>query len=734
MAVPFRFELHTSLYLTDEYGEQSGFYVRVIQEDGWLLEPHQTLGARKYYGADFVMQAYLAGRMKYVPYNPLGLPGPRLRRLQEAWEAQKPWQQRQARRRLKIVRAVEAAICAGMNKTIALELIPKRVVDRYGSTWLAEDRAEEEHRYKQREARGLLGFGELPRTIKPIKVPCARTVWAWMARYVSAGHDVLGLMSDDADKGNRKSQLSAEVEKLVSAHIQDHIIDGPLRVSDAYRLLRKTLKALNLKVSRKTFNRRALLAIDRSKTLEKEIGRQQATRRTTLPGHLTEPDQINDHMEMDHAFWSLTVVDDSTGIIMGSPWLTAILDRKSRALAGAHISFLSPSWATSSRAIAHAMMPKDLSGIPGLNSTWAMHGNFEWVTTDRGVDYISNAHHQCSNQMNYDVEALPGFMPWLKPSIERWNGTAKREVLSYREGLAAYNSPDYDASRNARVGYAEFKNNFVKWIVNDYLLGDHDGIGQRKPGPYWEEHAVRGVRAVWDHARLRRSICVPKRRVLQRSRGIELGGYFYQSPEFAEMLKRHGIEGYKFLILYDPYDRGYIELLDDMDGEKRWIVCTSNRPDLTDGVTVYQDELHWDLAKEERKVPTYDDVARIKEAVENDLERVAGVGRRMRDAGVQLRFARYLELGDFLTPVSLAPARVLTKPSVVRGWLNRNGILVPEAQPGLALTPPSDVLQSIANIRDSLAGKPIQLPEDDGGLIALEDLDAALDLRWGELG
>ncbi len=75
---------------------------------------------------------------------------------------------------------------------------------------------------------------------------------------------------------------------------------------------------------------------------------------------------------MDHSRLDIFVVDESTRLPLGRPWLTLIIDDNTRVVIGYYISFEPPSGVSMTRALKHALEPKEL--YPETKGVWDAWG------------------------------------------------------------------------------------------------------------------------------------------------------------------------------------------------------------------------------------------------------------------------------------------------------------------------------------------------------------------------
>jgi putative transposase len=681
MALPFKFHVGHTVILIDDYGREARHYVREVKADGWMLEPYGREGERHYHSGETVRRQYLAARMRYEPWDDDVIPAARRRRLRESFSAQPRAARMIAVRRLAIVRACERALANGMGVCTTLDEVPGEVVGEKSAEWHAEDTEAAKKVYDERERKGLLKTGEHFFQPKPYKAPCARTVWGWMRNYVESGRSINSLLDNHAGKGRRGSQLSREQDSELETFFRDHVKNGGFEQAAAYKQLSKILKGKGIPaIGRKTFDRRIKRARDK-KGLAQLTNGVRASRRV---GEVSKRGPLPlfplHQVEADHTLLNIKVVDDDTGIDLGRPWLTVFKDRFSSVPLGLHQSFLAPSWATLSRAMAHSMWPKDLSGYPNVKNEWLAEGVYDEVYTDRGMDFISKAGRLAAAEMKCEIMNLPGYSPWLKGSLERWNRDVKAEIMTYRDGITSFSDPEYRGRNLPTVKVSELKAGLIGWIVDDYLCDGHSGRADVPPNDNWREaldwHGP--PRPVEDFDRFRRMTMIPKVRTIQ-NRGVEYDGFFYRDKngELADLRKRHDAPR-EYVILIDPWDSGYIELL----AGNRWLVLL-NEYDELDGVSRYRSEFYWNHATEANagRRLTVDDFRKSREVVDADAHRVLALGRRLHRRGSQNVLGRFLDLGQFMTPVPLRQVRFRDPPVELPGLVERNGIIRPAGRP-----------------------------------------------------
>lgn len=696
-SAPLRFGLNHTIVITDVHGGKRWWTVRERRRDGYLLEPNDEPGERRFHGADDILEVYLAGRLEYKPFDAAHFDEARRQRMRMAWDAQSPDRQRRALRREVIVKACLKAIRAREPVGTVLLDVPGAVLDEHREKWAEEDRQAARATFDARRASGLpIQAGAGPQEPPAMTAPCARTTSEWIARYLEMGQSVLALVSYDDRKGYRGSHLTPEVEAVMGEFIARALEKGPIRNLAAYhRLLERELQRVGQPVpSRVTFAKKVRAAADRRQTLKSQQGQRAADEACRINEYVPDPDWLLQQVEIDHTLANLNVVDDASGVLLGRPWITMIMDRLTRCILGCHVSFLPPSWATLSRCIAHALWPKDMTAYSGLE--WPQHGKWDWAYTDRGMDFISHPARRSAQLLHFEIANLPGFSPWLKGRIESLFKRFALQAYDYRDGLISWDLKQYDGRKNATVGYAEFRHDIVTWIARDYHPNGHSGLdGQMAPNDFWQSQVDLnfGVTPVDSTGGLRRLLGVSVRRRVSHM-GIRVHGLNYNGPGLGAIRDRHGSDVDWYEVRYDPYDLAGVDLLDHVTGE--WLTLWCTRPDIANGTTAWQHTFHAQLAGEMARggVVTEDGLERARAAAQADRDLIIGRGRQGRTKTAQVKLARYLEQGAFLTPIRLFPAPLQPYLPVVTGGTDSGGLITfsqpaPLLLPGLATPVPA---------------------------------------------
>jgi putative transposase len=157
---------------------------------------------------------------------------------------------------------------------------------------------------------------------------------------------------------------------------------------------------------------------------------------------------------------------------MAKPWLTAILDDYSRAVAGYFLSFESPSSLNTALALRQAIWRKE-------DPRWKVCGVPQVLYTDNGSDFTSRRLEQVSADLKIRlVFSTPG-IPRGRGRIERFFSSVDQMFLSALPGFKSSGGKE-------RLRLAEFDVLLHKFIVETYHERPHGETGV-PPSQRWEQ-------------------------------------------------------------------------------------------------------------------------------------------------------------------------------------------------------------------------------------------------------
>lgn len=241
----------------------------------------------------------------------------------------------------------------------------------------------------------------------------------------------------------------------------------------------------------------------------------------------------NDVWQADHTQLDLLVLDADGR--PARPWLTAVLDDHSRAVAGYTVFLGAPSALNLSLALRQAIWSKS-------DPAWAIHGLPDVLYVDHGSDFTS--HHIAQVAVDLHIQIINSIVarPQGRGKVERLCGTITTELLPELPGHLVHGTP---ASR-PRLTLPELDAALGAWVTATYNARAHSETGVAPQQAWladgWLPRTPDSLEAL-DLL----LVMVAKPRVVQRD-GIRFEGLRYLDPTLASYVRR------RVTIRYDPRD------------------------------------------------------------------------------------------------------------------------------------------------------------------------------------
>ncbi|QSI75359.1 Mu transposase C-terminal domain-containing protein [Niveibacterium microcysteis] len=387
----------------------------------------------------------------------------------------------------------------------------------------------------------------------PKAPPHWTTVFRWKNRYLNSGDDILALVDNTKNKGNRTSRYPVEVVELVDKAIENrylqlerHTIQETLDYATTLvateNRLRPQSAQLPLPTRRLITSRtEAIPAFDRYAARH---GRSAAVKRfRSLLRHRITSTPL-ERAEIDHTPLDLMVIDDESGLPLGRPYITACIDDHTRCLLGLYISFEPPSHFTVSRCLIHAFMPKTelKEKYPAIRNQWQAHGVMRELVVDNGPEFHSTSLENACYSLGIEIHYSARKTPWFKGKVERFLGTLNRSIAHGTPGSTfsnIFDKEDYSPDKFAVVRYDTLKEIANTWVTDVYHQKVHRSLGV-PPDVMWAR-SIRpeDILIPDDPTHLGFILGRSEKRVLSH-KGIEVYGLHYNSPELTALRRKLG--------------------------------------------------------------------------------------------------------------------------------------------------------------------------------------------------
>lgn len=466
------------------------------------------------------------------------------------------------------------------------------------------------------------------RELMPV-CPSASTVAKWIKRYRDSGNDIVALLDRHALKGHR-DRIPQKVKDLMEDCVRDHYlkpehgniksvqenINGLIDDTNLMLTPAEQLKHVSYEQLRRYIN--TIPAYERYAAQKGEPAANMKFRSTGRGASAELPLQ---RAEMDHCRLDLFVVDMETGLPLGRPWLTAIIDACTRMILGFSLSFDAPSSLTVMRAIRHALLPKiELNDVANPWPTW---GIMRTLVVDNGVEFHGSSLDYAAGQFGITIQTCPRRQPWFKGKIERFFRTLQTDLIAIIPGKtfsSIFQRGDYDSSKHAAISLETLKRVINLWIVDIYHQSKHSSI-RKTPAQKWESLIDQIDRHLPDSANwVDAAFGKPDTRIAGHE-GIMVDSLDYNCAELRVMRQQLG-DRVRVDIITNDENVGYLYVVHPETGD--YIKVPAIDEDYASGLTRWQHTKCKEYArylseKSEDRVSLREAKLKIVEMIEEDM-------------------------------------------------------------------------------------------------------------------
>ncbi len=388
----------------------------------------------------------------------------------------------------------------------------------------------------------------------------ARTLRLYKQRYLEAnacwGSGLVGLLDDNAKKGNRTPRLNAESAALLTHFITQSYETlkqkSVLRVYGEYALA-CTEQGLPA-ASYTTFTHKVHERPGGTQIRERQGPRAAYQAGPTnwrlsydTPRHGDFPWQYG---HIDHTQLNLEMVCARTARVLGRPWLTVLLDAFSRRILAVYLTFDPPSYRSCMAVLVECVRRHER--LP------------EQIMVDNGSDFRSIYFETLLAQHHVTKLARPAAEPRVGCLIERLFRTSETEFVHTLQGntqimkLVRQVTQTVDPKTQAVWTLESFYDYFCAWSYDVYDRMSHSTLGQSPRAAYLAGLTANGSRpqrrVIYDEAF--RLLMLPTTRSgaakVQPGRGVKVNYLHYWSDAF----RQPTVEGAVVPVKYDPFNAG----------------------------------------------------------------------------------------------------------------------------------------------------------------------------------
>lgn len=404
------------------------------------------------------------------------------------------------------------------------------------------------------------------------KPPHWQSVRGWYKNFADAGNRMRGLYPKHRLKGGRQPKIDQKVLQIIEVESKRYFTGSQPKIASIHRNVESKVIEHNLENPGDTLRVPTYLTV-RDRLLKTSYERRQASRKgkqafqAELAGDESgiETTRILERVEIDHTLLDLNVLHDEHKTLIGKPNITVLIDHYSHMVLGFQLSFEKPSFGSVCMACQNAFLPKEkfLNKL-GSRVSWPAHGIPSTLVTDNGNEFWGKSFAATADELGSIFQYCPIKKGNYKSRVERFFGIVNSLVLDDLPGVARKPgkcAQGYDARQEAKMSYSEFKRHFMTWMTEVYHNLPLDDSGMT-PNELWRESEADFPVPEEDPMELLPILMASDTRTLSKG-GINKFALSYDSSILKDLYRRDGAKEVR--IKYNPFDIGYILVLDDLN-------------------------------------------------------------------------------------------------------------------------------------------------------------------------
>lgn len=422
--------------------------------------------------------------------------------------------------------------------------------------------------------------------------PSVSVLTVWMRKFELSGGNPAVLLSGNRHR-HRSRTLSIVVEEVINKKLRSVYLNGArntLRIAheQILRELKRMVQSNELdpaqaNVSLATVSRRLseFGPYERDKA-RYGPGYARSKYRTSVEGTLAV--RAMQRLECDHTLLNWVVICDRTGLPLGRPTLTILVDAMSGYVVGLYVSFNGPGITSVLNVVKNSIRPKDdLTKAAGTTQPWVAFGIGETLVLDNGMEFHARVFQLTAWELGIDLEYCRVRSPWLKPHVERF--FANLDYFSLARGRVRKpmaNVLNIDPKEDAAILFSDFVRGLIKFVVDVYPFEFNERRVRTPFEAFQESFMTLGPPTFqWSMDQLD-LIAAMRRDLTIGSGGIDFTGLSYSSNEVKAM-KKDAASTFRTGVKWNPDDLSFVYLQHPL--KKDWIPVPSLRPEYTTGLS-----------------------------------------------------------------------------------------------------------------------------------------------------
>ncbi|WP_165976254.1 Mu transposase C-terminal domain-containing protein [Bacillus salipaludis] len=283
---------------------------------------------------------------------------------------------------------------------------------------------------------------------------------------------------------------------------------------------------------------------------------------------------------VEHTILEVLVIDDESGIPIGRPTFTAIIDEYTGCILGYHLSFEAPSSDSVLRALRHAIYTKQYidDKYPEIKNKWVAHGVPQTLMVENSKEFISKSFVEACNKIGIILHYYPIAKQRFKGQVEQHFRMIKQHLLEINTDPVDFKSignQSFNPNKNAGVIRLNKLHKLLhQWIVDCYGQ-KYQKVVRGIPSKLWKRSEPVQTEPSFESM----IAILPKKKSRVQAFGIRYLCLYYLSAELHSLhdKKREDIEFH-----YNPDDLSEIYVYDEL--QKKYLVVPCTNPEYSDGL------------------------------------------------------------------------------------------------------------------------------------------------------
>lgn len=434
---------------------------------------------------------------------------------------------------------------------------------------------------------------------KPLeKRPSSSAVMEWARRFEESSGNISSLLSGNTHRRRPTTTNPVVEEAIVWALDKHYLTRARPSLQESFEQLEKRLKKLveekkvstdAAKVSMATFQRRKE-SLDPFMVATRRYSAAYASNksRITMDGTLIK--RAMQRYEVDHTMLNWVVICDRTGLPLGRPTLTVVIDSFSGYLVGLYVSFNGPGLTSVMNVIKNCIRPKDdLVLAAGATKPWIAWGMPDCLILDNGMEFHSISFREAAWELNVDLEYCRVRTPWLKPKVERF--FANLDYLPLASGRVfkpMQNVLNIDPKIDASITLSRLCMGLVIFACDIHGCQPNSRTLEIPKERFAESIAQNAPPTLPQTMAGLDLIAALSKQLTVAQGGLEFYGLSYAGYELKELIHSAGGK-FKSLAKWDPDDMGIFHVQHPRTSE--WVTLPCTRPDYACGLSWNQHRL-----------------------------------------------------------------------------------------------------------------------------------------------